>query len=138
MRDGAQANMTTDLDALQALADAATPGPWTDHWANDERSDLGEAAIVSGPGTGLEGIVVGTLYYDGLHTACRAEDAAFIAAARTAVPELIAEVRALRAEVERLRDALENVRLGAYPCRVEDCVSCPSAIARAALAKVTK
>ncbi len=79
-----------DLDAIQALSDAATPGPWcTDSWE----------------------IYQGTEYEPGLSMwigeTCRGTssleqdraDAAFVAAARTAMPALVAEIHRLRAEL---------------------------------------
>jgi hypothetical protein len=58
-----------DLDAIEARANAATPGPWKEG-SNDVYS---------------------------------VRNAAFIAAARTDVPALIARVRELEAECERLK-----------------------------------
>lgn len=79
-----------DLDAIEARANAATSGPWcTDSWE----------------------IYQGTEYEPGLSTwigeTCRGmtsaeqdrADAAFVAAARTDVPALVAEVRRLRDQV---------------------------------------
>ncbi|WP_432027418.1 hypothetical protein [Streptomyces sp. 1222.5] len=83
-----------DLDAIATRANAATPGPWcTDSWE----------------------IYQGTEYEPGLSLwigeTCRGTtspeqdraDAAFVAAARTDVPALLAEVRALRNERDELR-----------------------------------
>ena len=104
------------LDAIEAREKAATPGPWASTWAHTEHDgvpaeQLDEAAIVSSAeGLGRDNaVVVGSLWYDGPHTICREHDAAFIAAARTDVPALVADDRRLRAEVERLR--AENARL---------------------------
>lgn len=77
-----------DLDELQALADAATPGPWT-VTGDDLIDGVGKAR---GPN--------GRIFED---MDVRPNDAAFIAAARAAVPELVAEVRALRAEISEAR-----------------------------------
>lgn len=73
------ADVDLDLDHLQALADAATEGPWTARAVYPFLVEQGDAGFVS---TNLADST--------------AADAAFIAAARTAVPELIAEVRRLR------------------------------------------
>ncbi|MEH0552538.1 hypothetical protein [Streptomyces sp. B21-101] len=85
-------NHTTalDLDDIETRANAATPGPWcTDSWE----------------------IYQGTEYEPGLSMwigeTCRGTtdleqdraDAAFVAAARTDVPALLAEIRRLRAEL---------------------------------------
>jgi hypothetical protein len=78
--------MTDDeLGRLEELAAGATPGPW--------------AAVC--PRVNYR-IMAGDLYVmeagpDGVRTA---DDAAFIAAARSAVPALVAEVRRLRMELE--------------------------------------
>lgn len=92
-----------DLDALEALANAATPGPW-------ELTDFNEGEDPPQPLWG----VVNPPYYNPLdhpdddaaevqvHVGSR-EDAEFIAAARKALPELIAEVRQLREELDTLR-----------------------------------
>lgn len=87
-----------DLARWQALADAATPGPWHDQedpkhpgnrWVTDYRGLAG--LIGTGQGEDAEA------------------DAAFIAASRRAVPALLAEVQALREDCATLADA----RLGA-------------------------
>lgn len=81
-----------DLDALEALAEAATPGSWSCVATHDG------LYVIQARGGGTEA------------------DAAFIAAARTAVPALIkafeaavARAEAAEAEVERLRDLVENL-----------------------------
>jgi hypothetical protein len=66
-----------ELQAIEALAAAATPGPWT---VVDE--DYLKPTIIGGDNVG-DGYVI------------RSADAAFIAAARTDVPALVAEVRRL-------------------------------------------
>lgn len=77
------------LAELEALADAATPGPWGVYHDIDDWYDVwADIAIkgdtrVSGPG----------IY----------ADASFIATARTAIPQLIAEVRRLKAKITWLR-----------------------------------
>lgn len=89
-----------DLDAIEARADAATKGPWRagtlEHegkvWAED-------AEALGGPSVGERCLFNANLHYP--HTANRV----FIAAARADVPALIAEVRRLTAENERIREA---------------------------------
>jgi hypothetical protein len=84
-----------DLDAIQARADKATTGPWkvwgmivmSDPKNTSDYEDCDVIAPTSDPDRGL-----------------RTFNAEFIARARTDVPDLIAEVRALRAE----RDALAS------------------------------
>lgn len=84
-----------DLDALQKLADAATVGPWR---VDDE--DYAEAiyggddsAVVAGGRWGGEASVFN-----------ETSDARYIVAACNQVPDLIARVRELEAEVRHLRE----------------------------------
>lgn len=85
------AAMTKDeLDALEALASAATPGPW-------------ESSGVSI--WGKNSVWVGELNFalsrqESLATPRVSNDANFITAARESVPRLIARVRDLEAELE--------------------------------------
>ncbi|MGF6837039.1 hypothetical protein QF001_000906 [Paraburkholderia youngii] len=91
--------MTIDLDKLEALAKAATPGPW-----RGDRID----------GTVKYDIVAGDYPHGKYEIVCRgdngnnfgfmkAEDEDYALAANpTAILELIAEVRALREDKERL------------------------------------
>ncbi len=87
-----------DLDAIEARAAAATPGPWerTGNWwvsqAGQQWSN-GFIAHINGPRTsGLS-----ASHHD------PAADFAFIAHARTDVPAMAAELRELRAEVPKVR-----------------------------------
>lgn len=79
------------LDELEALAEAATPGPWV---VGDDASQV----IAPCPCCGLiatcdpYGIPTGDRDYDLQHH----YNSGFIAASRQAIPELIAEVRRLR------------------------------------------
>lgn len=77
------------LDELQQLADAATEGPWEAGSARFGR-DHQETPYVA-PGVGSD--VVAQCYASRRAT----HDAAFIAAARSAVPALLARVRELEA-----------------------------------------
>ena len=83
-----------DLDAAQALADAATPGPWI--WEHDQEDSWDS---LDGPGG------KSILWANGMHTEgwinADTADAAFIAEARTLVPALIAELREVREELNR-------------------------------------
>lgn len=81
--------MTYTLQELEALCAAATPGPWfyePDHHGGDLPNDEGVVEF-NRDGERLP-IWVGRPWW-------REEDAPFIAAARTAIPELIAEIRRL-------------------------------------------
>lgn len=77
------------LAELRAIAAAATPGPWTTSSAWSVRS-------------GRDELVAATSYYN--HEA----DAEFIAAARTAIPALLAEIERLVSERGALRAALRE------------------------------
>lgn len=70
-----------DLDAIEARANSATPGPW---------ATSSEWSVRTGARD--DELVACVQYKD------HGRDAAFIAAARTDVPALVAELRALRAE----------------------------------------
>ncbi|MFH9062189.1 hypothetical protein ACH4GM_13345 [Streptomyces coeruleorubidus] len=70
-----------DLDAIEELCAAATPGPWFVRNLDDDHA--------------MNLVGVGTVEDTG-----RGENAAFIAMAREAVPRLVAEVRRLRWLVE--------------------------------------
>lgn len=82
---------TVDLDKLEALERAATPGPWfvepTKYTEPDGRQDIchekEERAVYDWPAEGLE-----------------PGDAHFLAEARNAFPELVREVRELRGIAE--------------------------------------
>ena len=77
-----------ELDAMQARADAATPGPW-----NIDR--FNETLAVE-----VENMVVVDCVRGDFVPAWDWKNCAFIAAARSDVPRLIAEVRRLRALTE--------------------------------------
>lgn len=85
-----------ELAALAALERKATPGDWRRRW-------VGNTEFIVGA-DGREIIVdVGDLHD-------RYPNADFIVAARNAMPRLLAEVEAQRAEIERLRGALSDAR----------------------------
>jgi hypothetical protein len=79
------------LDEYAQLANAAYVGPWR----NDQTQD--DTAVVYAPATTEKGSEYAHVLF-GADWGTDA-DAAFIAAARTAVPALVAEVRRLRAEL---------------------------------------
>lgn len=129
--------MQPDIDAIEARANAATPGPW---WVQPERqsehSGLLDAYIAYGtPGVGSE-------TYD-LYEAYNVDtDYVFMAAARTDVPNLIAALRAsqaqsaaLLADVARLnaeRDRMATLLDEAIAVIVDsdrwDCIACSEPI----------
>ncbi|MFJ2863709.1 hypothetical protein [Kitasatospora sp. NPDC087314] len=84
-----QPDAPLDLDAIQARAEAATPGPW--HVEEDRRDYTRWVATLDG-----------TLGINFGYLGNRTEgDAAFVAAARTDVEALLARVRELEAELAR-------------------------------------
>ncbi|WP_199563569.1 MULTISPECIES: hypothetical protein [unclassified Streptomyces] len=101
-----------ELDALDELAQAATPGPWFVRGLDDEHA-MHLVAVSTTPDTGPGGrwpnfdhreIVAATLvqqprYVDAADERWD-ENAQFIATAREAVPRLVAEIRRLRRELE--------------------------------------
>jgi len=99
------ANETLDLDAIEARAKAATPGPWfrvdppwgDSNWVNAQFED---------PHGGLFIADCEAQENDGESEGNAPADAEFIAHARTDVPALFAAVRERDAEIARLRDAL--------------------------------
>jgi hypothetical protein len=93
-----------DIDKLEELARAATPGPW--HAVDGTES--GTKALTTNTGAWLGTIEDGSALRNGA-------DAAFIAAARNAVPELIERVRAAEgllaeaaARLSRHRDVIDQ------------------------------
>ena len=86
------ADARLDLDAIQARADAATPGPWKHfHWPEgNEVHVTPKKPICAWPG------------FDGDAGKNARANAAFIAAARTDIPALLAECRRLRAALEEI------------------------------------
>lgn len=91
------------LAEIEALVAAATPGPWSDCGDGDILGDNDE-------------IIVGTTIFlrnpSESDREYRLKDAGFIAAARTAVPELLAEVRRLEAELAEQERVLLQERAG--------------------------
>ncbi|MEO7836631.1 MAG: hypothetical protein ABIS21_03190 [Acidimicrobiales bacterium] len=81
-----------EIAAIAARADAATPGPWVPYFT------VHGDPYVTQPNRGQFGMVVSTARDDYGRADCQ-----FLAAARTDVPALVAEVRRLRAFVQRLR-----------------------------------
>jgi hypothetical protein len=83
-----------ELDAADALANAATPEPWTPTTHEATMNDRSEWRF-------------GDLLKPKVFSAVvRQADAEFIAAARELVPRLVAEVRARDAVIEAVRDAI--------------------------------
>jgi len=85
-----------DLDAIEARAKAATPGPWD--YEHDTELEKGCRC-----GSCLEPIDGRMIVESRKHDMVAVADARFIAHAREDVPALIAELRRLREENARLR-----------------------------------
>lgn len=81
-----------DLDAIQTRLDAATPGPW---WADDTEIHQGTPDDLNPDPTWIGETCNPDVTDHGIH------NAAFIAAARTDVEQLLARVRELEAERAR-------------------------------------
>lgn len=89
-----------ELDAIEARANAATPGPWT-------QRDV-DAHMIRGPKREV-------LYAYDAFGGDGLANAAFIAAARADVPALVAEVRALRGVLRECDAAMSEAwRVGAH------------------------
>lgn len=101
--------MNIDLDALQALAEQATPGPWGAYDANEGEYpprplwSVANDAFHNPTGEDLAAIDLSIW-----HSYCGKPDAEFIAAAREAVPALIARIREMEGENLRLKQDLEE------------------------------
>lgn len=104
--------MSADLDALAALEAAATPRPWSahefGHYHDDEPSSI---VIVQGDDPDWwnavnDGESIAVLGWDSQEAA----DAAFIVAAREAVPALIARVREAEKDQRRARAWAKRAR----------------------------
>ena len=94
--------MTIDKERLRVLAEAATPGPWILLPVEDGSPYLRVRGTRLGARYKVANVLAPTYFMprDGIESTANAE---FIAAARDAVPALLAENAALAAEVERLR-----------------------------------
>ena len=93
--------MTLDLDAIRARADVATPGPWT----TDDDGRYGRRVVVDGlPLANYREIAECSGYVQS--AADTRVNSEFIAAARSDVPALLAEVERLRAWQQTAREYL--------------------------------
>jgi hypothetical protein len=79
-----------ELAAIKARADAATDGPWTCEPGGDESDVYSEASVPLGCSRTC--VLIDA----------RLRDSEFIAAARTDVPRLVAEVERLRAWIDHV------------------------------------
>ncbi len=92
--------MTPDeLAAIEARANAATPGPWTEHADGSLPPDPRKIRYVRAPNGAA---IASFLRTQGLDPHEALMNGVFIAAARTDVPALVAEVRRLRDQLEAM------------------------------------
>ena len=94
------------IASLRELAEKATKGPWRQHLVDDTTviDATGEPIAETFPEGGVdEDIDFAT------DTEQREANAAFIAAARAALPAALDEIERLRAENEKLREALTKI-----------------------------
>ena len=97
-----------DLDELETLDKAATPGPWglqTEKEMGDYGSVTGE--YLTGIGTRLCEVVV----YNDDYGNQVVQNGQLIAALRNAAPALLAEVRRLREANQRLQESLQEYHI---------------------------
>lgn len=87
-----------ELEQIKAREERATPGPWYHQQAFSGQHFVGE-----GPSDAPTPLALMHGSFDK-----QARNAAFVTAARTDIPELIAEVERLRAELAELRRGLER------------------------------
>ena len=92
---------TPDLAELRRLAEAATPGPWRTEYLMGAGNDL-LTAIVAGRTTPDDLRVIGSTLAE--------RDGKFIAAAVNALPALLDDADALRAELAHMTEARNNAR----------------------------
>lgn len=99
--------MPDDIIArAEAALEGVTDGPWVAEYSGEQ----GNCVIPHDAQSTREAVCTTHLYY-------QVADAEFIAAARTLVPALAAELEAARAEVERLRARCEpQVYVTTPPC----------------------
>jgi len=102
------------LDEIEAAAKAATPGPWVAEYGGGEEVVLPSDALST-----LEAVCVTKLFHrqaDAKHIAGLSPDVALA---------LVAEVRELRAKVERVREVHEPYGCSEPGC-IDGCAECES------------
>src|SRR5688572_25802864 len=97
--------MTLDIKAVRAVCDAATPGPWRAHSYGAEVQTDSEA---------VDEEFVCQCYWEADRitggTPQQFADAAFIALARTALPQALDELELARAEIASLQEKVNCLR----------------------------
>ena len=92
---------TPDVAELRRLAEAATPGPWRTEYLMGAGNDL-LTAIIAGRATPDDLRVIGSTLAE--------RDGQFIVAAVNALPALLDDADALRAELAHMTEARDNAR----------------------------
>lgn len=96
-----------ELAEWKALADAATPGPWK-HVTGEDAEPMWDVCICGSGNDGVDHAIYADSDKPELTSADA--DAAFIAAARTALPRLLARERDNGLQLEQARELLAEVR----------------------------
>lgn len=94
-----------EIAAITARAEKATPGPWDVQRQDEDDGDI----VWEVWNDKVLRVLKISGKWDSSNRRAR-PDAAFIAASRTDIPKLIASHASLKAEVERLREALDAAR----------------------------
>jgi hypothetical protein len=108
---------TIDVNAIRRREKAATPGPWIvgEAQCTDEVDDWEIPVRMDGLKTDLAVVPYHTSGFHFPHAEAKA-DAEFIAAARTDVPDLLAEVDRLTAELAEAKAKLDMDCGSCHPC----------------------
>ena len=107
---------TPDLKAIAGRTEKATAGPWTIERPANDGMMFAPGVLIAATGRN-QGI-----FANPLGGQFPASDRIFIAHARTDIPDLLALVHSLKADNERLREALKN--LEAYTTQLIDSGDC--------------
>ena len=102
-----------DLDAIRARCEAATPGPWSAYNANEGTEYLPAWEVANDAYHNPPADEDAPWIAVHLETGVR-DDAEFIAAARSDVPDLLAALASSRAEVERLTKERDQYAAAAW------------------------
>lgn len=125
----AELDLDLDLDAIKARAEAATEGSWEAQDYSGDPGDEGSCITAGEPGTMQQRAIAYAIDYSWTTTESCAADATFIAAARTDVPALVAEVERLRADLATANTIMEAQR--AHPEGEDvECSVCDHVFAR--------
>jgi hypothetical protein len=93
---------------LRGLCEVATKGYW--YWVGDSLVTDDEFPIVLKPCVADGGLAM----QDEVALYCKEADRNLIAAARTALPELLDEIKRLKATIARMQNELCSIKPGTY------------------------